>query len=830
MPPFSNPELQLAYEFVESTGTNIFLTGKAGTGKTTFLQDLKQRSPKRMVVVAPTGVAAINAGGVTIHSFFQLPFTPFIPSNNTLKSIQTNYSNPYGKEVRRFSREKLQIIRSFDLLVIDEISMVRADLLDSIDEVLRRFRDRDKPFGGVQLLMIGDLQQLAPVAKEEEWNILKEYYETVFFFSSYALRKTHFISIELKHIFRQSDAFFIDILNKVRENRIDSETLRELNKRYVPGFNPDETEGYIILTTHNARAREINENKLSELPGKPNIFKATIEGDFPEYAYPTDPELALKPGAQVMFVRNDMSVEKLFYNGKIGTVADMDEDIIFVECPGDDSPIAVSPVEWSNIKYSIDDETKEITENITGTFLQYPLKTAWAITIHKSQGLTFEKAVIDARLAFAHGQVYVALSRCKTLEGLVLSTPLVDPGVFSNSAVSHFISDIEQNPPGQELLERSKRAYYQALILDLFDFIPVRKRLIQAIRTAREHRTSLIGNPFEVLEKINIAVVNEIEEVAAKFAVQLKNLTNPVNDNENASVLQERVKKGVDYFIGKTESILSSGLQDIAFETDNKTVRKSMKEAIDKLMEMTSNKLYCLQSCRNGFATKEYLTARAKAVLESPGLKKQSAKEKKNESMIPVKYPSLYNSLKAWRNQKMRELDLPAYMIIQTKTMAGLATLLPSTKPELIAVKGMGKSKAERYGNEILTIISEFCRKNQIEQVPLELPPEIEKKTKGESRLISFKMFKEGKTVDEIAAEREMSDKTISEHLSHFVRIGELDLDNLVSPEKEAVIRNYFLNADTKLLAPAKEVLGDEVSYPELKFVLKFMEYSGEIK
>ena len=282
MPPFSTPELQLAFEFTESTGLNIFLTGKAGTGKTTFLHDLKRLSPKRMIVVAPTGVAAINAGGVTIHSFFQLPFSPFIPSEINSNVVLTDKGQAFKKDSRRFNREKLQIIRSLDLLIIDEISMVRADLLDSIDEVLRLFRDKNKPFGGVQLLMIGDLQQLAPVAKEEEWNILRNYYNSVFFFSSHALKKTHFICIELKQIFRQKDQFFIDLLNKVRENNIDKDTLSILNERYFPDFIPEDEEGYIVLTTHNAKAKEINENKLDELPGDAHLFKASVEGDFPE--------------------------------------------------------------------------------------------------------------------------------------------------------------------------------------------------------------------------------------------------------------------------------------------------------------------------------------------------------------------------------------------------------------------------------------------------------------------------------------------------------------------------------------------------------------------
>ena len=497
-----NPELTLAYDFVESTGTNIFLTGKAGTGKTTFLHRLKGKSPKRMIVVAPTGVAAINAGGVTIHSFFQMAFTPHIPTG-TAHFVNKSGSSAYGEEVKRFSRDKMNIMRSLDLLVIDEISMVRADVLDGIDEVLRRFRDRDKPFGGVQLLMIGDLQQLAPVAKEDEWNILKEYYDTVFFFSSHALRKTSFISIELKHIYRQSDKMFIEILNKVRENRVDKETLLELNKRYIPGFNPNDEEGYIILTTHNAQAKTINDKKLGELPGKPLNFKARVDGDFPEYAFPTDPELTLKPGAQVMFVKNDSSGEKLYFNGKIGKIADIDEDTIFVDCPGDESPIEVSPAEWSNIKYSIDEETKEISENVTGTFVQYPLKLAWAITIHKSQGLTFEKAVIDARAAFAHGQVYVALSRCKTLEGLVLSTPISTPGIISSSTITHFVTEIEKDPPGFDLLQKARRNYFQTLLLDLFDFNMIHRRLRYCIRVASENKSSLVGNPSVQFIKIN---------------------------------------------------------------------------------------------------------------------------------------------------------------------------------------------------------------------------------------------------------------------------------------------------------------------------------------
>ena len=825
-----NAELQLAYDFVESTGTNIFLTGKAGTGKTTFLHRLKDRSSKRMIVVAPTGVAAINAGGVTIHSFFQMAFTPYIPSGIKPVINMGQRGNPYGKEIKHFSRDKMNIIRSLDLLVIDEISMVRADVLDGVDEVLRRFRDRDKPFGGVQLLMIGDLQQLAPVAKEDEWNILKAYYETVFFFSSHALRKTDFISIELKHIYRQSDENFIGLLNKVRENRVDRETLLELNKRYIPGFNPNDEEGYIILTTHNAQAKAINDRKLGQLPGKSFNFMATIEGDFPDYAFPTDPELELKPGAQVMFVKNDPSSEKQYFNGKIGTIADIEEDTILVTCPGDDSSIEVTPAEWSNIKYSINDETKEISENVTGTFVQYPLKLAWAITIHKSQGLTFEKAVIDARAAFAHGQVYVALSRCKTLEGLVLSTPISNPGIISSSTVSHFITEIEKSPPGNELLEKSKKAYFQLLLLDLFDFNQIGKRLGYCARLARENKMSLLAGTDAVFEKIRVDLTREIDDVVSKFAYQLRQLSNEENVISNNNNLQDRVIKGVKYFVDKTESILSTGLEKVVIETDNKAVQKLMNEAYEKVITDVSHKIQCLQSCSNGFSIRTYLDARAKASLDKPALRKKSQKETIEEANVPVKYPVLYNRLKAWRNQKMKERDLPAYMILQTKTMASLTTILPANIIELKSVKGLGNSKIQQYGSEILKIVSEFCRENQIEQIPIEFAPLPVKKKKGETREVSFNMYIQGMKLREIAAERGLTEGTIETHLSHFVGTGELDVNEFVEASKIARIREYYHKGESTHLTTAKEALGNDISYADLKFVLKYLENAGNLK
>ena len=493
METVTNKDLQLAFDFVKYTNRNIFLTGKAGTGKTTFLRDLKKLSPKRMIVVAPTGVAAINAGGVTIHSFFQLPFHPYIPSfylsaNNPDKQPEQKDFTGY-----KMSREKINIIRSLDLLIIDEISMVRADTLDAIDYALRRYKIHHLPFGGVQLLMIGDLQQLAPVVKDEDSEILNKYYDSSFFFGSRALCSTDYVTIELKHIYRQNDQVFINLLNKVRDNHVDSEVLIELNKRYIPDFDPDSDGGYITLTTHNYQAQTLNDSKLEKLPGRPHTFKATIKDEFPEFSYPTASELILKEGAQVMFVKNDLSRDKLFFNGKIGKVETFEDDIIVVKCPDDNFPIRVEMAEWQNMKYTLDEETKEIQETVIGTFTQYPLKLAWAITIHKSQGLTFDRAVIDARAAFAHGQVYVALSRCRTLDGLVLSTRINQRSIIDDPAISDFVNEAIQKQPDQKQLAESKKAYQQMLLTELFDFTSLTRNLSYCLKVINEHHDSYFG-------------------------------------------------------------------------------------------------------------------------------------------------------------------------------------------------------------------------------------------------------------------------------------------------------------------------------------------------
>ena len=827
----SNAQLQLAFNFVQYTGKNVFLTGKAGTGKTTFLHNLKNQSLKRMIVVAPTGVAAINAGGVTIHSFFQMAFGPIIPVD---PNARWNDEEKNPSHIKRFSREKINIIRSLDLLIIDEISMVRADLLDGIDQVLRRYKNRYKPFGGVQLLMIGDLQQLAPVIKDDEWEILKKYYDTGFFFSSKALKQTDFISIELKHIYRQSDQDFIDLLNKVRENNIDAEALATLNKRYIPGFSLQADEGYITLTTHNYQAQDLNSAKLNKLPGKPSVFTARVEGVFPEYAYPTDFELALKVGAQVMFVKNDSSFEKLFYNGKIGTIVDMDEDTISVQCADEDVPIPVVPLEWQNMKYTIDAETQEIKETVEGVFVQYPLKLAWAITIHKSQGLTFEKAIIDAKTAFAHGQVYVALSRCKTLEGMVLSTPIYQQSIKSDTTVLGFTREIEKNEPDNEALNNSKTAYQQMLVAELFDFTPLQRRLSYVNKLMTEHESSIHLSQREPFIQMSVAVKTELADVAEKFKNQWQQLLQSNKDIENNEGFQDRLKKASLYFVEKTSVHVNDLLEKTILDIDNKVIRKSVVEAVNRLKEETYSKLSILRACKEGFRVKAYLETRAKAAIEKPETKNQPKSARENASAKgsnqAINHPALYSLLKDWRNATADELDLPVYMILPTKTMIDLVTLLPQNKKALLSIKGFGKKKVEKHGPEILEIIKSYCTKNNIEgtAIAIDEPAEAVKPPKPDTKFISFELYVQGKPISEIAAERGISVSTIENHLAHYIGTGELEITRLVDDEKIRRISEYFMQSRSTKLGPAKAALGEAVSWGELRYVLQYLKLSGK--
>jgi hypothetical protein len=815
-----NPKLQLASDFVHFTGRNIFLTGRAGTGKTTFLHYLKKHSSKRLVVVAPTGVAAINAGGVTIHSFFQLSLGPQLP-----EYLVTESENQDGQaRAKRFTREKINIIKSMDLLVIDEISMVRADLLDGIDGVLRRFRNRNLPFGGVQLLMIGDLQQLAPVVKEDEWQLLSRHYDTPYFFSSQALRQSNYVSIELKWVYRQKDEDFIRLLNKIRDDQLDQAAIETLNSRYQPGFDPEKA-GYIILTTHNAKAKEINDKRLSRLPGKKKHFKAFIEGNFPEYTYPTEPDLQLKEGAQVMFVKNDPSADKLFYNGKIGVVTKIEKTSLRVLCEGDEEEIVVTPLAWEKMKYKLNEQSKEITETVEGVFLQIPLKLAWAITIHKSQGLTFEHAIIDAQAAFAHGQVYVALSRCKLLEGLVLSTPIDQRSIKHDKTVDHFIRNYEANQPDRQSLEASKRQFQSQLLFDLFDFQKMMSLLFYLTKLSREHKPAIGPELHEWLNKNNPLIKEEIEKVALKFQVQLKSLLGSNPDVEQDANIQERITKASAYFDEKISTHFDEITNHFQIETDNKTVRKTFQDALKRMHQEIRFKRNCLQACKQGFKVNDYLETRAKASIEE-AQKKSSRKKVPDVAEKDMKYPDLYRELKQWRNQKADELGWEVYRVIQLQSMRQLASFLPGNREALKAIKGFGKKKLELFGEEILSLIADYCDTKGLKPEIAEAPKKAAKAIKIPSHQISFEMWQSGKGIEAIAEERQLGISTIEGHLATYVGMGKIPVKQLVPPEKLEKILTYYHTHHPETLSEAKAELDDNISYGDLRFVLEHLKFS----
>ena len=713
----NNPELQLAWQFIENTGTHLFLTGKAGTGKTTFLRRLKEQSPKRMVILAPTGIAAINAGGVTIHSFFQLSFAPFVPET-TFNSSQTHY---------RFSKEKRNIIRSMDLLVIDEISMVRADLLDAIDSALRRYRDREKPFGGVQLLMIGDLQQLAPVVKENEWEMLKNYYETPYFFASRALRETVYMTIELKTVYRQSDTFFLSLLNKIRENQADDEVLNELNRRYQPGFRPRKEEGYIRLTTHNYQAQKVNANELASLPGQTYSFRAEIDGTFPEYLYPADEVLTIKAGAQIMFLKNDPSSEKRYYNGMIGEVAAVNDAGMIVRGKDNGDEFQLLPEEWGNYKYVLNEETKEITEEIEGTFRQYPIRLAWAITIHKSQGLTFERAIIDARNSFAHGQTYVALSRCKTLEGMVLESPLRREAIISDSTVDDFTKEVERNKPGNRQLHDMQKAYFFDLLSDLFNFYSLDQAYKRLLRLIDEDLYKLYPKQLAEYKELAPHIKEKIVEVSQRFRNQYTRLINGSDDYAADQGLQERVRSGAGYFRKELEPVRAL-FEKTNMPLDNKELRKQLNERLQALDDALWIKESLLEAMMGQpFTVTGYLKLKAKVTLsleddsspkapkekrERKGRKERTRSSSKAKVEVPtdILYPELYRTLSEWRAAKAREVSLPAYIIMQQKALMGIVNLLPDTPEALEAIPYFGAKGVQKYGLEILGIIREYLK------------------------------------------------------------------------------------------------------------------------
>lgn len=601
-----NPERDLARQIIENTNTNLFLTGRAGTGKTTFLRQIREEVHKRMVVLAPTGIAAINAGGVTIHSFLQLPFAPFIPGMQ------------FRTDQFRMPDRKRRLIRSLDLIVIDEISMVRADLLDSVDAALRRYRDPTRPFGGVQLLLIGDLQQLSPVVKDEDRELLSRYYDSEYFFSSHALRQTPFVTVELQTVYRQSDDTFLRLLNAVRSNRLDAAMLAQLNARYVPHFRPPEGEAYVRLVTHNHQADSINRAEMTALTTPAFTYDAEVKDKFPESSYPAADRLVLKRGAQVMFIRNGMAGDDHYFNGMLGEVVSLDRDEITVRTNEGGVLINVPRETWNNARYVLNERTNEIEEVVDGTFTQYPLRPAWAITVHKSQGLTFERAIIDVQGAFAHGQAYVALSRCKSLEGLVLSAPIPASAIIQDGTVLQFTEHIPEQQPTPDQLQQMRRNYFFALVCDLFSFADLERRNAAMQRLLEEFFYKKAPITLEDFRKLLILFRQQIAAVAVKFRPQYETLIATHADYATHPELLERITKGAAYFADRLGAF-EGFMRTLSLPAGGKEVAKRAKTVIDELRRDLYVKLRVLRYfAKHPFDVNDYQRLHSLATIEDP--------------------------------------------------------------------------------------------------------------------------------------------------------------------------------------------------------------------
>lgn len=715
--------LRRAWDFVERTGVSIFLTGKAGTGKTTFLKEVMKNSAKTAVVVAPTGVAAINAGGVTIHSFFQISPAPYIPGAET----RDNYA---------FSKHKLRVIRSIDLLVIDEISMVRADLLDAIDNALRKYRRDSRPFGGVQLLMIGDLQQLAPVVTPRDEEILRDHYSTPYFFGSRALSQIPYVTIRLEKVFRQQNLDFVELLNHVRDNRLTDSDRRMLNARLNPAFIPDKESGYIRLTTHNSSADSYNENQLRKLPSNPVRYRAQIKGTFPELAYPTAEELVIKPGAQVMFVKNDTAARE-YYNGLIGHVVRADDHSATIRVPGRQTPIEVTPQVWENSKYKVNEQTNTIETEVQGTFTQMPLRLAWAITIHKSQGLTFDRVIIDAGASFAPGQVYVALSRCRTLEGLVLATPIAEDSLRPDPAVAEYIlHQAEAAEKSVGMLEGIKGDYYRQLLTELFTFRDIATREESLSRQVySNYRHSYPGESAE-LERIARDLRSRVIEVSDKWTALIRTSPLPLLTSEEFLL---RVRKSAVYFYNTLIEVFGNVIQRCEkIKTDNKRANSRVAELTLDLKQSVLARLYLLRDINEyGYTVSNYLGSKQQAWMKATRDPAEEAKARRREEK------------ESQRKAKAKER----------------ATRQP--RP----------AKESTYD-------------------------------------ITYRLFRQGLSREDIARERGLTTTTISSHLLKFIQNGTLTV--------EEVLPAVAINAITSVITR----LGPEAGYTALTEALPGIDYN----
>lgn len=757
-PSESDPSV-FAAKFINQTDKSVFLTGKAGTGKTTFLQNIINITHKRAVIVAPTGIAAINAGGVTIHSQFQLPFGAFIPADTLPLSEQTTFSmnnRQTLKEQMRLQANRRKVLQRLELLIIDEVSMLRADLLDAIDATLRIVRNSYfTPFGGVQVLFIGDLMQLPPVVKNEEWEILKNYYKSPFFFHAHALADNPPLYIELDKIYRQSDQRFIGILNNLRHNRIEAADMTILNEYYKPDYSPKPEDGYITLTTHNVKANQMNEVALTQLKGEAFTFPAAIDGEFPEQSYPLDKTLTLKIGAQVMFIKNDSSGEQRYFNGKIATIESITkaENEVEIHVILADSNIRMKLEKhiWNNIKFVVSEKTKEIDEDVIGTFTQYPIKLAWAITVHKSQGLTFDKAVIDVGHAFAAGQIYVALSRLRSLDGLILSSKINFRGINNDTQVERYAATKPDKETVTRLLEAETLAFVKQSILKTYNFAPLNFAWRQHLESYNKSEMNSVKQKKKVWADQQFELLTPLSNFADTFVQQLR--TNLDRSTIDWHWLNARLSAARDYFAKEfTERILQ-----LLIHREKMNVLPKTKAYVDELSELETT-MY------DQFQRFHKAAILVKAVVEDTEITKDL-------------FVSAFNPQQRF-------------------------ALLQSAKNTVAFEKNHFKEAQED------TII--FQAK----------PPKQKASSKTDTYQLTLNLAKTGKTPIEIAKERSMTLDTVYSHLTKLVQRSLIDIEKIIDTERIEEIRQALENFEEGTSSTAiKEVLGEDFSYGEIRLV-----------
>jgi len=714
----TNVEFDLAEQFALYTRKHCFITGKAGTGKTTLLKRVVERTQKNVIVVAPTGVAAINAGGVTIHSMFGLPLTCFTPTDDFADLNLATNRRRLQHEHMHYRKDKVRVLRELDAVIIDEISMVRCDILDAIDFVLRTVRRSEKPFGDVQVLMFGDMHQLPPVVREPEWNILQAYYRGPFFFDSLVWSQLNAAEIELRTIYRQSDARFLTLLNHIRERKMDEDDVARLRERYQPDFKPTE-KGYILLATHNARADSVNSAELGKLAGRTYSFEAQIEGEFPESLFPCDRVLVLKPGSQVMFIRNDTEDHR-YYNGKLAVVKRIAGEDIVVTFSDSGEDYALHREEWENVDYSLDKESGQVVKKVLGTFSQFPLRLAWAITIHKSQGLTFDKVIVDAGRSFAPGQVYVALSRCRSLEGIVLHSLIPPTALHGDQRISSFSAEHHSSDKLQDLYAREKARYANYLLLRLYTFPELSAHLEEWMELITKKDIPDKSEAMALHAAIS-AQANSIHTTAEKFQRQLQRLiANFEREPAGIAMLRDRCEKAIRYF---TDQIAQHLIEPLRAHINGLAYKKKLKRYLQHVQQI--------------------------------------------EETFWVKVDRLYQG--SFLDEKL-------------------------------------------YGGEIIHTREKHQRVTSSTTRA--------KKEKGGTYRDTLDLHRQGKTVAEIAAIRNLAASTIQHHLIQWIARGEIDVYNVLPREMIDTVVAFMEETKTVAIGAIRRGLGDRYAYNDIRMIV----------